>query len=53
MCIYCLLTGIGHDEEVDIERLPDPIPRGVFKQVIPHGPPTYIVADLETTDLSK
>ncbi|XP_060592882.1 uncharacterized protein LOC132747499 [Ruditapes philippinarum] len=53
MCIYCLLTGIGHDEEVDIERLPDPIPRGVFKQVIPHGPPTYIVADLETTDLIR
>jgi hypothetical protein len=53
MCIHCLLAGIGHDEEVDIEHLQDPFQMGVFKQVLPHGPPTYIVAGLETTVLRR
>jgi len=50
-----LFSGVGHDEEPDIERLPDAVPRGVFKPVtLPTGhEPTLVMFDLETTDLSK
>ena len=53
---FCF-AGIGHEAEqsLDINRLPDAIPRGVFKPVqLPTGEdPTFIMFDLETTDLSK
>jgi len=39
-------------DDADIERLPDPVPRGDFRPIIslPYGEATYIVFDLETTD---
>ena len=50
-CTSC--AGIGHDDEVDIDKVPDPVPRGTFKPVVIRGSPSYIIFDLETTDLSK
>ena len=47
-------AGIGHDSEADIEEIPAAVPRGDFKPVkFATGEPTYIMMDLETTDLSK
>ena len=46
-------SGVGHDQEADIDQLPDAVPCGVFKPVTCRGQPTYVVFDLETTDLSK
>ena len=40
------------DTEVDIEELPDAVPRAEFKPVLSPGKPTLIAIDLETTDLS-
>jgi hypothetical protein len=50
-----LFIGVGHDEEPDIEKVPDAVPRGVFKPVtLQTGhDPTLVMFDLETTDLSK
>ncbi|XP_053389294.1 uncharacterized protein LOC123543346 isoform X2 [Mercenaria mercenaria] len=35
-------SGIGHMESIDIERIPDDIPRGNFKPVVIDGEPTII-----------
>ncbi|XP_053381323.1 uncharacterized protein LOC123555889 [Mercenaria mercenaria] len=40
-------------EEVDIEKLPDAVPRGNFKPTQLSGEATYITIDLETTDLIR
>ncbi|XP_053375674.1 uncharacterized protein LOC123538322 isoform X3 [Mercenaria mercenaria] len=44
---------VGHEDCTDIDRIPDPIPRGVFKPVCSSGEPSYITVDLETTDLIR
>ncbi|XP_033759588.1 uncharacterized protein LOC117341837 [Pecten maximus] len=45
---------IGLEEQVDIEKIPDPVPRGNFKPVtIPSRAPSIVVFDLETTDLIR
>jgi hypothetical protein len=46
-------TGIGHEETVNVEKIPDSIPRGNFKSAKFHGKPTIISFDLETTGLSE
>lgn len=46
-------SGIGHEDTVDVEQIPDAIPRGNFKRVTFHGKPTVISFDLETTGLSE
>ena len=47
-------TEIGHSADVDVEKIPDHVPRPVFKPVdIQSGEPTFVTFDLETTDLSK
>ena len=51
--LFPFQIGVGHDDDVDIDNIPEPVPRGVFKPVSPSGEPTYIAFDLETTDLSK
>ena len=52
--ILLSFTGIGHAANVDVEKLPDSVPRGNFKPVtISSGNPTFIMFDLETTSLSK
>lgn len=45
--------GISHENEVDVEKLPDAVPRGNFKPTVFPGEATFITMDLETTDLSK
>ncbi|XP_053393709.1 DNA polymerase III PolC-type-like [Mercenaria mercenaria] len=46
--------GIGHHDSVDVTKLPDPVPRGVFKPIhLPNGNSTPITFDLETTDLIR
>ncbi|XP_053393563.1 uncharacterized protein LOC128555367 [Mercenaria mercenaria] len=47
------VAGIGHGDNVDVEQIPDSIPRGNFKPVQLPGPPTVISLDLETTGLIK
>ncbi|KAH3811476.1 hypothetical protein DPMN_139886 [Dreissena polymorpha] len=44
-------SGIGHEENVDTEKIPDPIPKANFKPVKVNGEPTVIAFDLETTGL--
>ena len=52
--IFIFTIGVGHSANVDIEKLPDAVPRGNFKAVtVENGQPTIITIDLETTDLSK
>ena len=53
--VFMCFSGVAMEETVDIEQLPEAIPRGLFKPVnLPSGQdPTYIMFDLETTDLSK
>ncbi|XP_021339134.1 uncharacterized protein LOC110440405 [Mizuhopecten yessoensis] len=48
-------SGIGHESNVGIEKLPDAVPRGHFKAVkLPSSEePTFISFDLETTDLIR
>ncbi|KAL4235710.1 rRNA-processing endoribonuclease [Mactra antiquata] len=47
-----VVNNIGFQPDVDIEKLPDPVPRGDFKPVdIGDLTPTIIAFDLETTDL--
>lgn len=55
MVIFSILTEISLADSIDIEKIPDAIPRGVFKKVALPGDtkPTFITFDLETTDLSK
>ncbi|KAL4229626.1 hypothetical protein ACF0H5_010013 [Mactra antiquata] len=46
----------GYSDSVtfrDIETIPDPVPWGLFKPVTIDGTPTYVVIDLETTDLIR
>lgn len=59
LCFFLLICiiylGIGHEENVDIEKIPSPVSKGYFKP-IPRSPQdrvAYIMFDLETTDLSK
>ncbi|XP_053379877.1 three-prime repair exonuclease 1-like isoform X2 [Mercenaria mercenaria] len=47
------VAGIGHGDNVDVEQIPDSIPRGNFKPVQLPGPPAVISFDLETTGLIK
>ncbi|KAK3108256.1 hypothetical protein FSP39_004267 [Pinctada imbricata] len=45
---------IGLRDDVDIEKIPDPVPRGNFKPVtVSAGSPTLVIFDLETTDLIR
>lgn len=44
-------SGIGHEDNVDIEQIPAAIPKGNFKPVKFSGEPTVITFDLETTGL--
>ncbi|XP_045215031.2 uncharacterized protein LOC123565087 [Mercenaria mercenaria] len=45
---------VSHSSSVDIEKLPDAVPRGNFKPVkVESGQPTIIAIDLETTDLIR
>ena len=44
---------MGHSIDADVETISDPIPRGTFKPVTIDGAPTYVVFDLETTDLCE
>lgn len=55
MVIFSILTEISLAASIDKEKIPDAIPRGVFKKVALPGDtkPTFITFDLETTDLSK
>lgn len=55
MMIFSILTEISLADSIDIEKIPDAIPRGVFKKVALPGDtkPTFITFDLETTHLSK
>ncbi|XP_053385649.1 uncharacterized protein LOC128545990 [Mercenaria mercenaria] len=48
-------SGIGHEQDIDIEKIPDAVPRGDFKLVtyIQHDKPTLVMVDLETTDLIR
>lgn len=50
--IFSILTEISLADNIDIEKIPDAIPRGVFKKVALPGDtkPTFITFDLETTD---
>ena len=51
--MFPFLIGVGLDDDVDIDKIPEPVPSGVFKSVSPSGEPTYIAFDCGTTDLSK
>lgn len=55
MVIVSILTEISLADSIEIEKIPDAIPRGVFKKVALPGDtkPTFITFDLETTHLSK
>ena len=56
MCLYVFYlftVGIGHDAEVDICNIPEPLACGIFKRVSLNGQPKYVALDLETTDLSE
>lgn len=53
LIVFFLCPGVGHNTEVDIDTIPEPVPRGAFKPVVMTSPPTYVVVDLETTDLSE
>ncbi|XP_048252502.1 uncharacterized protein LOC124121067 [Haliotis rufescens] len=46
-------SGIGHTTNVDVEQLPEAVPRGKFATVSAGKEATVITFDLETTDLSK
>ena len=39
--------GVGHNSEVDLEAIPEPVPRGIFKPVEIARSPTYVIVDLE------
>ena len=49
------IAEIAVADNVDIEKIPDAVPRGVFKRItLPRdAKPIFITFDLETTDLSK
>jgi len=47
--LFPFLIGVGLDDGGDIDKIPEPIRRGVFKSVSPSGEPTYIAFDRETT----
>jgi len=49
--VFEFVTEIGHVDDADIERLPDPVPQWDFRPIsLPYGGATYIAFDLETTD---
>ncbi|XP_060582486.1 uncharacterized protein LOC132738893 [Ruditapes philippinarum] len=51
-CLHFI--GIGHEVNIDVEKLPDPIPHGNSQPVkLLSGQPTTISLDLETTDLIR
>ena len=48
------ISEIALQDEVDLEKIPDAVPRGDFKPLqLDSSNQTFIVLDLETTDLSK
>lgn len=52
--MYQLRKWVGHSTDVDIDQLPDAVPRGNFQPVkVDTGKPTFVTHDIETTDLSK
>lgn len=53
--LYILISGIEErQEDIDVERIPDAVPRGDFKPIPPLSDPiTMIALDLETTDVSE
>lgn len=50
-----VLLGIGHEEDVDTEQLPDAVPKGNFaaEKLPADATATLVVFNLETTYLSK
>ncbi|XP_048251367.1 uncharacterized protein LOC124145379 [Haliotis rufescens] len=46
-------SGIGHTTNVDVEQLPEAVPRGKFATVSAGREATVITFDLETTDLIR
>ncbi|XP_048257443.1 uncharacterized protein LOC124114456 isoform X1 [Haliotis rufescens] len=46
-------SGIGHTTNVDVEQLPEAVPRGKFATVSAGKEATVITFDLETTDLIR
>ena len=50
----CFFSEISLTEQADdIEMIPDAIPKPAFTSVPPLANPTFVLIDLETTDLSK
>jgi hypothetical protein len=46
-------SGVGHDDNPDVDQLPDAVPRGTFNPVpLSDDQPSIVTFDLETTDLS-
>ncbi len=52
---FIIASEVGHEDTADIEKIPDPVPKGHFSMVklSSNLKPTFISFDLETTDLSK
>ena len=50
---FCRIPNNNVEVAVDVEQIPDAIPRGNFKPVIFHGQPTNISFALETTVVSN
>lgn len=52
-----IIPEIALEDDVDIEKIPDAVPRGDFKPLVldtsSNSSFTFVVVDLETTDLSK
>jgi len=46
-------SGVGHDDNPDVDQMPDAVPRGIFNPVpLSDDQPSIVTFDLETTDLS-
>ena len=44
---------VGHDDNPDVDQMPDAVPRGTFNPVpLPDDQPSIVTFDLETTGLS-
>lgn len=54
LLIIYAISEIALQADVDIEKVPDAVPRGDFKPLqLDSSELTFLVLDLETTDLSK
>ena len=53
--VILLCSGVALENQPDVMELPVAVSHGTFKPVVPSSqlPPTFIMFDLETTDLSK